>query len=170
MERDDSRSTSQNDQDSCRKDRKLERALWELRSISQSCRTLGWKEARSRYTEALTRLGEEHFVSKRLLKEFQKSTTTFIGGDEHINLRIVSDRSRIYKITQDESFGYCPYFNLVDHERTGDHFITCTNGISSLMPFRETSEFKIASLPHSMPSLRLHLITSVSGYTKKSIN
>ncbi len=127
MSRDDSRSSQQVQKDSNAEDRQLERTLRQLGRVSQSSRTLGWKEARESYIEALA-LEARHFpVSERLLKEFEQDTTAFIGGDEHVNLLIKSDRERVYKITKDDSFGCCAYYNLSDHEMTGDHFIARTN-------------------------------------------
>ena len=97
-----------------------------LGRISKICRNLGWKEARTNYVRALSELQEEFSISPSLAQELE-GADAFIGGDEHLNVRISSDSLRIYKVTAHDQFGVKAFFDPLDINCEGRHFLATGN-------------------------------------------
>ena len=114
-------------QDSSHQDGKLARIMGELGRISQSSRSLGWKEARESYRQSLDALFPDYFVPWSLIQEFRLGVDAFVGGDEHLNLRIPSEPNRIYKVTSNDQFGCSVFFDPHDLEITGRNFLARGN-------------------------------------------
>lgn len=98
----------------------------ELGRVSEASRDLGWKEARANYGEVLSRLA----LSARLSTELETEILTggaFLGGDEHLNLRINSDPDRVFKLTAYDQFGVKAFFDPNDVAGTGCHFLATGN-------------------------------------------
>lgn len=101
--------------------------MGQLGRISQSSRSLGWQEARESYRESLTALSAQIPVPQELVYQFVEHVDAFIGGDEHINLRLPSHPDRVFKITSSDQFGCRVFFDPHDPDLTGRHFIARGN-------------------------------------------
>ncbi len=121
------RDTSSSQENAFSQNRELEGILRELGRISQSCRSLGWKEARESYSEALTSLARRFPITSELEKDWLIDLDAFVGGDEHINIRIERRPGRIYKITKADQFGCGVLFDPHDIELTGFNFLAQGN-------------------------------------------
>jgi hypothetical protein len=102
---------------------RLEDCARELGWVSQSSRGLGWQEARENYRRVLSILEQKYPVTESLTGLDQLPLEAFVGGDEHLNIRIEPNRSLIYKITGNDQFGVVPFFDPHDVEITGRNFI-----------------------------------------------
>jgi hypothetical protein len=105
----------------------LEGILRELGRISQSCRGLGWQEARESYGVSLKALQRAHPIPGSLATELENGLDAFVGGDEHINIRIEREPDRFYKITKADQFGCGVLFDPHDAELTGFNFLAQGN-------------------------------------------
>jgi len=105
----------------------LEGILGELGRVSQSGRGLGWQEARESYRKTLTRLAQDHPVSREIADQWFVDLDAFVGGDEHVNIRLDRESNRIYKITKADQFGCSVIFDPHDAELTGFNFLARGN-------------------------------------------
>ncbi len=105
----------------------MEDSLRELGRVSQSCRSLGWQEARENYRQSLTSLAERYPISLKIAEGLVANLEAFVGGDEHINIRIANEPERIFKITKADQFGCDVLFDPHDPELTGRNFLARGN-------------------------------------------
>jgi hypothetical protein len=71
-----------------------------LGRVSQSSRGLGWQEARESYRLSLETNYRKLPIPETLADQLESGLDAFVGGDEHINIRIESDPHRIFKVTK----------------------------------------------------------------------
>jgi hypothetical protein len=105
----------------------LEGILRELGRVSQSSRSLGWQEARESYRLSLEAHYHDFQIPESLASELVSGIDAFVGGDEHINIRIESDPNRVFKVTKSDQFGCDVLFDPHDTELTGHHFLARGN-------------------------------------------
>ena len=98
----------------------------ELGRVSERSRNLGWKEARENYFLTLSKLKEDFAVPSTLETELE-SGSAFIGGDEHLNIQIESDSSRVFKATAHNQFGVKAFFDPHDVTGDGRYFLATGN-------------------------------------------
>ena len=98
----------------------------QLGRVSERSRDLGWKEARENYLSALTEFKKDFPLTAALETELA-SGSAFLGGDEHLNVQIESDTSRLFKVTAHNQFGVQAFFDPHDVTGDGRYFLATGN-------------------------------------------